>query len=304
MKTRSPIPRIQSQPQKQILNSEREFSISSGALKNISVMSVDGSREIGNNPILYLSESCDQSVGFTITLIEVVNKFENLLDESVWHPERIVFKKLPRQYFESTSGQFNTHDVLKRTNWAGEYFENHISASKKSESIILIVLNRIYSQVERQVEFNRISSSYQITFPSLFQIAVGVIEVYNEERKYKLFFNSSVYKSQFNLSLTSSFYASIICEKKLFWVNLKSHEVFINKHGICYKGRHFIPTEERDLFLLKKLFFKDRHSTVTVYTSPKTRNLFWIESKRMILLKEVSKNKSRNFQKLQIETII
>lgn len=39
MKTRSPLPRIQSQPQTKVLNSEREFVIFSGVLKKNAIIS-------------------------------------------------------------------------------------------------------------------------------------------------------------------------------------------------------------------------------------------------------------------------
>ncbi len=293
MKDRNPIQRAKHQSQPLADQKEKEFRIESSVIENIEVTSIDKVKIIGK-PIIYVSLSSEKIVGTT-------NSFYKAKIKTDFHPYGLFSSKQPDNIkfikeTDQTSKQEPDSILIDKID-DGPNYPNGSSCNSTnniSESIAIQLAKRIEARILKAFTTDTTRGlPAQITFLELFQATVVEAELLNKERTVKFIprecqMDQGVSTNQIQDLVGSMFLCSLIYRKSFWWINLFSKEVIANKHGICYKGQHYIPTEDRDLFLLKKLAKEKFHVTVTIYSSQRnSKSLFWVHDKRMIQIRPV-----------------
>jgi|GEM_PF-4434196 hypothetical protein len=292
MNSRKAVRRFEPQPRCMECVDANEFKIEYSVINNVEVTSVDKRKVIGK-PVVYASINCGRIVGTTNIFYQndlIPYELSSGEDEG-----DIEFLK-----YRSQNLNRKTNSVLIdqhcETKFTKEKIPNPINNNLNSTAKLLA--KRIEAKIERQFGVDtKLGELLRLTFPELFDIMVKEAERLNTELSPGSFSSEDLFKGQIFFkgacdSVSSMFLHSMIYRKNLWWVNLKSREVTASRRGIYFEGKQYLPVEDRDVFLLRKLIEGKIHATVTIYPHPKDpRILFWIHNKRMIQIHLQMQNK-------------
>jgi hypothetical protein len=241
MKTRAPIKRNKKQHS---LSDEikNTFWIQFSLLRMIELTS---NNKIFGNPWLYISVSCKEITGFAY-----------VIDEDIILPG--TFRLLG-----SNSLQINSPNNLSNSS-----FE------------ISIVINKLLSYLDSNSKVNSLNEqTYKITLSKLCQFTLRAIEQYNATIKSQnllagFYLRNSIPQKRIHESEElAMLYASVIHEKKIWWININSFEVTANQKGILYNEEYYEPIETSDLLTLTNLVKENSAIVLTLYPHPNNRTI-------------------------------
>lgn len=282
MKNRNPISSTWFQRQTTFYEEDNEFIIQRDTINYVEITSHNGNRNFGA-PQISIAINGGQVVGVTCPIdCSLSNRRRcNSLTES---DEGLRFDEDLDPSFLGRRMEVNSKSSI----------ETLTERPLAKDLALKTILEKIKILLEKKFRTKLFPhQSIRLTYAELFKYVIVAIEDCNQEWKetfsiereyYDLNF-SSLSRRIMDSDTFSMLYASGIFEKRLWYVNLKSHEVIVDRNGICFRGHHYIPVEKSDLFHLQKLAEDHSNPMVTIYVHPKHRSLFWVESRRLIRLK-------------------
>lgn len=301
MKNRYPIGRTGSQTQNHTCGVENEFKIECSIINKVEVTSIDRRKIIGK-PVVYTSINCNRIVGNANSFYKNDFRPYELFSEN--GVDNIKTTKTLKQVFNQKNMTL-VHETSD-AKFVQEFLTNPVSDN--SNLVAKLLAQRIETEISKQfiMDSNQ-GELLRVTFLELFDIMVRESERLNDELKSRSLSSVQLFQEDIPSKKTydpvsSVFLHSLIYRKNLWWINLKSREVTANKNGINYEGRQYLPIEDRDVFLLRKLVNEKILATVTIYPSSRNpQTLFWVHDKRMIRIRErIRRSGFGTFEKIEI----
>ena len=161
--------------------------------------------------------------------------------------------------------------------------------------IINTIKDRIINRIKNRIHINEIIKlPIKVSLAELYTAAITEIEFYNRALCAEVKTQDSLcqsIKSREELRISEALYTSIIYEKRLWWLNLQSKEVTVDKRGIHYKGKCFAPLDYSSNNILQNILLEKGGTTITVYPTQLHTQLFWVHQMHFIPLQECKVSK-------------
>ncbi|HMV07490.1 MAG TPA: hypothetical protein PKL56_11865 [Cyclobacteriaceae bacterium] len=292
MKLRKPISHNHLQPNL----SENEFVVLSEFMNEVVVTSTQQSSQVIGNPFLNLAIREGIITGIYLTFEELngLSSYQfakTILSHEIKFPDSIrhdisVFpwEGKPTRTKSQEHGQADSG--LRKITIT-------IEGEKLYDSSLRLVIRKIKSKiVERLKDQITLDGNKSIctSLTELYTAVITEVEFYNHGMNSEAEQENSISQnigSREGLKISEALYSSIIYEKRLWWLNLKSKEVTVDKMGIHYKGKCFTPTDADGYNCLCTILNDQSRTTVTVYPSSQLHSkLFWVHQMHFIPLTE------------------
>jgi hypothetical protein len=297
MKSRNPIRRNETMTPPALTNCNREFRIQISEIENCEVTSID-KRKIYGLPSVYVSINNGMIVGLTNVFRTDTDKMKYYLPDvpSTRNNASIQF-----------SHDYNRDSLFELNN--SHPTQNIRLSTYSSDS--LPISEQLAKKIERRIFSDTgldTKRALQISFTELFQATVKEAMSLNWLLNFPKWSYDDLHENPLPLleddCPESMFRCSLIYRKKLWWINLLSKEVIANEFGILYKGQYYMPLEDRDIFVLRKLVTRKHTTSVTIYSHPETPHLVhWVFENRMILLHANGRQKHSLLKHIQNESL-